>query len=61
MKEDLENTNITYHNKYRKHLLTKTGKIKCSICKYNRGENSKRTRYIKNWKRYRKHQYKELN
>jgi hypothetical protein len=33
----------------------------CAWCKPHRGCNSKRDRMIRNWKRYRKTQYKEIN
>lgn len=44
--------NITY-----KYLLSVHREINCGICRYNRGENSKRN-VRRNWKEYRSKQYK---
>ena len=37
--------NRNYYNKLRKHYLESVGDIRCSYCKYNRGENSRRKWY----------------
>ena len=37
------------------------GDIRCSFCKYHRGENSRRRyRSMRSWKRFRKTQYKTV-
>lgn len=38
-------TNRNYYNKLRKHYLESVGEIRCSYCKYNKGENSTQNWY----------------
>jgi hypothetical protein len=45
-RKDYDNTNNrTYYNKLRKYYLEVDGEIRCSYCKYNKGENNKRKFY----------------
>ncbi len=53
---DISN-NRSYYNKYRKEHLEHTGKIRCSRCGYNKGENSN-YETVKSWKFYRHFQYR---
>lgn len=52
-------SNNKVYNKARKKVLENTGKISCSFCPYNKGENSNhRFRGPRCWKDQRKTQYK---
>ncbi len=51
-------TNSAIYKKARKHFLEDEGDIRCSFCPYHDGENCRRHRKSKCWKRFRKTQYK---
>jgi len=53
-------TNSKIYKRYLKHYREYTGQIYCSVCPYHGGENGyyHNHRDYRNWKRYRKHQYK---
>lgn len=57
-KKELSNTNDSNsYRKLRKEYLVNKGKVNCSFCKFHKGENRKR-RVKRNWKKYRKTQYR---
>ena len=53
-------TNSRYYKMMLKWDRENQGKINCSYCPYHGGENGHRHNHrdYKNWKKYRKHQYK---
>ena len=59
MKELLQTTdNSSIYNKVLKRFRESKGDIRCSVCPYHKCENDNGKRYLKNWKRYRRTQYK---
>lgn len=50
-------TNATCYNRIRKYVLENSGRIDCSHCPYHRYDNYT-NKDSRNWKRYRKTQYK---
>lgn len=53
-----ETTNSNVYNKARKMYLDQTGQIDCSRCPYHKYENYKADSWRKNWKEFRKTQWK---
>lgn len=53
-------TNSTVYRKMRKRYLTHIGKLRCEYCPYHKYENETH-KIKKNWKKYRKTQYRNEN